>query len=112
MLQIFFQPGHGAVGLGHDPGRRALIQIEPRRLLESWSRHLLVAINAWEEGVLRPLHADWCGRAFHLGKDVAFTLGGTRYEGQFAGLDEKGGMVLKSAGGSRILPLTLMLEEA
>ena len=87
-------------------------EIEPRRLLESWSRHLLVAINAWEDGGLRPLHADWCGRAFHLGKEVDFTLGGVRYEGQFTGLDEKGGMVLKSADGSRILPLTLMLEEA
>lgn len=104
----------------HEPGdapdettlwEEGCAEIEPGRLLESWSRHLLVAINTWEEDGLRPLHADWCGRSFSLSKDVDFTLGGTRYKGQFTGLDEKGGMVLKSADGSRILPLTLMLDD-
>ena len=85
--------------------------IEPRQLLESWSRHMLVWINTWlDEGMPR-LHTDWCGRAFSIGKHVDFDLGGASHAGEFVGLDERGGMLLKCEDGTRLLPLSMMLEE-
>ena len=86
-------------------------EIEPLRLLESWSRHTLVHIHELLEDGVRRLHSDWTGRAFGIGDEVEFTLAGTPYSGQFMGLDEKGGMVLKDGTTTRILPLSLMLEE-
>lgn len=85
--------------------------IEPRRLLESWSRHLLVRINSWlDEGMAR-LHADWRGRAFAIGGQVEVELAAGRHAGEFVGLDERGGMLLKCGSETRLLPLSMMLEE-
>lgn len=86
-------------------------EIEPRQLLESWSRHMLVWIHTWlDEGMPR-LHADWRGRAFGIGEPVEIDLAGARHAGQFVGLDEKGGMLLKCDDDTRLLPLSMMLED-
>lgn len=86
-------------------------EIEPRQLLESWSRHMLVWINTWlDEGMPR-LHGDWRGRAFAIGEHVEFDLAGRSYAGEFVGLDEMGGMLLKCENGTQLLPLSMILEE-
>ncbi len=85
--------------------------IEPLRLLESWSRHQLIWINEWLDGGTAKLHRDWLGRAFSLNKDVTLTHGGETLTGTFLGLDDRGGMVLKTASRERLLPLTGVLEE-
>jgi BirA family biotin operon repressor/biotin-[acetyl-CoA-carboxylase] ligase len=105
---------------GHEPGERpdettlweeGCSDIEPLRLLESWSRHMLVWIHQWlDEGMAR-LHEDWRGRAFAMGREVNATVAGERISGHFVGLDELGGMLVKQGGTTRLLPLTLMLEE-
>jgi biotin-(acetyl-CoA carboxylase) ligase len=102
---------------GETPDRTTLweegcAEITPLRMLESWSRHLLVWINTWQDEGNRRLLADWTGRAPSLGGPVDFTLAGARHHGQALGLDESGGLLLKTDGGTRLLPLTLMLEEA
>lgn len=85
--------------------------IEPLRLLESWSRHSLVWIHQWLEDGMPRLHEFWRGRAFAIGRNVQLRLAGEDLSGQFVGLDERGGMLLRTEGGTRLLPLTLMLEE-
>ncbi|MDH3263934.1 MAG: DUF4444 domain-containing protein [Paracoccaceae bacterium] len=105
---------------GHEPGEtpeettlweEGCGEIEPMRLLESWSRHLLVWIHQWlGEGMVR-LHETWRGRAFALGREVTVAVAGERISGHFVGLDERGGMLLKEGDTTRLLPLTLMLEE-
>jgi biotin-(acetyl-CoA carboxylase) ligase len=100
---------------GADPDVTALheegcAEIDPFQLLESWSRHTLVWINRWlDEGMSR-LHAEWRAKAFNLGEEVDFELGGTRHRGLFVGIDEKGGMLLRDGGATRLIPLTGMLE--
>ncbi len=85
--------------------------IEPLRLLESWSRHTLVWIHEWlEEGMPR-LHEFWRGRAYSIGKEVTLTVAGETVSGQFVGLDERGGMLLNADKETRLLPLTMMLED-
>ena len=86
-------------------------EITPQRLLESWSRHLLVWINEWSENGIARLHRDWLGRAWGVGQDIAAPPVPGGVPGRFTGLDERGGLILNSGGTARGYPLTLMLEE-
>lgn len=80
-------------------------EITPVQLLESWSRHTLVWINKLLEEGFEPLHAAWRERAWEMGEPLP---GG---DGIFMGLDELGGRLVKDATGTRIEPLTAMLED-
>ncbi len=100
---------------GVDPERTTLweegcAEIAPLHLLESWSRHSLVWLHELVESGPARLHRDWTGRAAAIGQAVALTLRGERHEGVFQGMDERGGMLLQTDAGTRLLPLTLMLE--
>ncbi len=86
-------------------------EIEPSLMLESWARHTLVWIHNWIEDGLAKVHSEWTGRAFGIGTETEIVLAGRRYCGQFMGLDEKGGMLLKSGNTTEVLPLTLALED-
>ena len=105
-----------AVEPGQEPDTTTLwdegcSDIEPRQLLESWSRHVLVWMHDWLEDGLARIHSEWTGRAYSIGKTIEIVVAGDTYSGQFIGLDEKGGMLLKIAGNTELLPLTLILEE-
>ena len=99
---------------GADPEATALheegcIDIDPYRLLESWSRHTLVWINYWLDDGMARLHPEWRSRAHGVGEPAApAAAGGAR--GVFLGLDEKGGMLLRAGEGTRLAPLSSMLE--
>lgn len=86
-------------------------EIEPARLLESWSRHSLVWIHEWLSDGIGKLHRDWLGRAYNKGADITVTLPRETVEGTFTGLDEKGGLLLTRDGATRLIPLSAMLEE-
>jgi len=69
------------------------------RLLEAWARHSLVWINRWQDEGTKPLHAEWRGLAFGLGKDVKLSLpDGTTLAGHFLGVDERFGLLLRPGG--------------
>jgi biotin-(acetyl-CoA carboxylase) ligase len=94
---------------GYRPGQTSLIEegcieVTPLKLLDSWSRHTLVWINRWLDDGFQPLHTAWRERAWGMGEDLAD--GGT-----FIGLDELGGMLVKTASGTDIRPLTTLLED-
>jgi biotin-(acetyl-CoA carboxylase) ligase len=100
---------------GDAPGVTALweegcVGLAPVTLLESWSRHMLVWINTWLEDGFRPVHDAWIGRAERRGGAVDFHYAGARRRGRFLGLDDQGAMLLQSADGAEILPLTGMLD--
>ncbi len=80
-------------------------------LLESWSRHTLVWIHEWLDAGIGRIHRDWTGRAWGVGEPISVEVGGEALSGTFTGLDERGGLVLKEASGTRLLPLTATLEE-
>lgn len=112
-LRVFEEAG---IEPGQTPDRTTLwdegcAEVEPLHLLESWSRHTLVWIHEWLEAGMPRLHEFWRGRAFAIGKTVRVTLAGEDLEGQFQGIDERGGMLLKTGETTRLLPLCLMLEE-
>ena len=103
----FLPTGEG----GEDPTRTCLFnegcaEVTPQQLLESWSRHMLVWINRWLDEGLAPLHAAWRERAWEMGE--ALPDG----SGTFMGLDELGGMLVKSEDGTIGRPLTDLLERS
>ncbi len=78
------------------------------RLLESWSRHMLVWINRWEDDGYRPVFEAWLARADGRGGMV--TVGETT--GTFLGIDERGGLLLKTDDGPATRPLLAALSDA
>ncbi len=100
---------------GEDPDQTALseegcTEVDPFRLLESWSRHTLVWINHWLDDGMTRLHAEWRSKAFSMGEEVTVSLPGGDHSGLFVGLDEKGGILLRTGDDTRLIPLTEMLE--
>jgi len=98
---------------GDDPGRTpeqpCLVEegcgeVTPPLLLESWARHGLVWINRWLDEGFRPLHDAWRERAWNLGEPLA-------EGGLFVGLDETGGMLVRTGRTTELRPLTSMLED-
>ena len=94
---------------GEDPTRTCLFhegcaELTPLELLESWSRHTLVWINRWLDDGIAPLHAAWRERAWEMGEDLPDG------SGTFMGLDEHGGMLVKTGGTTQLRPLTALLE--
>ena len=69
-------------------------------LIEAWARHMMNWLHIYLTDGFEPLHREWLIKAHG------------REEGSFLGLDEFGGQILKSEGGTRILPLTQMLERS
>ena len=78
--------------------------VMPLPLIESWSRHLLVWINHFVDDGIAPLHAAWRARAWALGEKLPDG------SGVFMGLDEQGGMLVKTPAGTVLRPLTEALE--
>ncbi|SLN72726.1 hypothetical protein ROJ8625_03873 [Roseivivax jejudonensis] len=81
--------------------------IAPLDLVETWARHALLWIHRWEEEGIAPLHRDWTALAHGLGGPIR--AGG--HEGTFLGLDERLGCLVKTGSGTRLVPLTTLLEE-
>lgn len=102
---------------GETPDRTALDQegcgdLDPIAILESWSRHSLVWINRLDDRDGRAeLHREWSGLAWNLGDSVAMTLPDERLAGTFLGVDENFGMLLKTSGTTRLIPLSRIIEE-
>jgi biotin-(acetyl-CoA carboxylase) ligase len=72
--------------------------LDRTRLIESFSRHLLVWIHSWNEDGFRPVHDAWIGRANDVGKQATFELGGGEHSGIFTGIDDEGNLLLGTTG--------------
>ena len=96
---------------GEDPGVTALYEegcaeVDPVRLLESWARHSLVAINRWEDEGVAPLHREWRALARDIGEDVTI-LG---QSGTFLGVDERFGLLMREGDTTSLIPMSALLE--
>lgn len=67
-------------------------------LIETWARHTMNWLHIWLTEGFEPLHREWLAKADGRGEDG------------FVGLDEWGGLILKDDTGTRILPLTQLLD--
>ena len=78
----------------------------PLDVLESWSRHLLTQLHLWEQDGIGPLHREYAGLVYGMGDAVEQS----GHAGTFLGLDEQLGMLVKTGEGTRLVPLTDLLE--
>ena len=67
-------------------------------LIEAWGRHMMNWLHIYLTEGFEPMHREWLTKAH--GRD----------DGTFLGLDELGGLLEKHEGGTRIRPLTEILE--
>lgn len=68
-------------------------------LIESFCRHFLVWIDAWEDEGFAPIHKVWLERAEKLSTEV--TVGSV--SGEFLGLDDAGNLLVKPGEGAAVL---------
>lgn len=110
-LEIAFWPEDEDTGLTPDVTAlfaEGCADVDAPALLEAWTRHSLVWINRWLDDGPRALHSEWSGLAYGL-NEPAEVLDAS---GEFLGVDEDFGMILKSDTGTKIIPLTALLTEA
>ncbi len=98
---------------GETPDETALYaegcgDVDPAQLLEAWVRHTLAQINIWSDDGVAPLHKEWSGIAHGIGDPIS-VAGQT---GDFIGVDERFGMLLRDANNTHLIPLTQLLEPA
>lgn len=91
---------------GHNPDSTALFDegcgdIELPDLIESYSRHMMNWLHIYLTDGFEPLHREWLAKADGRGEAITYPEDGT-----FVGLDENGGMILKTGNATRILELT------
>lgn len=73
-------------------------------LIEAWARHMMNWLHIYLTDGFAELHEDWRAKAWGLGEDIQ-----SPEPGEFIGLDEQGGIILKTKNCTRIFPLTDML---
>ena len=84
--------------------------VDPTMLLESWARHTLSWVNRWMEDGNAPLHSEWRSMAHDMGETIVLNYGGEEISGIFVGIDERFGMLVRTTGDTRLLPLSGLLE--
>jgi BirA family biotin operon repressor/biotin-[acetyl-CoA-carboxylase] ligase len=95
---------------GLNPDRTNLYEegcgdLDPHRVIESWSRHTMGWLHRLLDEGVAPLHAAWRAKCDTLGKPVD-----SPHPGRFAGLDEDAGMLLELEDGKMtVIPLSEML---
>ena len=82
--------------------------MSPVELLEAWARHMLVALNRWDDEGAGPLHKEWTGLAWAMGDQITYG----DLTGDFTGIDENFGLLLKTDTTTHLIPLTDLLEPA
>ena len=81
----------------HDEGCGA---VTAPALIEAFAHHMMARLHDFMTEGLRPIHADYAARAHGRETDIAYPE-----PGHLTGFDEDGGLILKTADATRILPL-------
>lgn len=108
-LELQIWPDNEETGL--TPDQAALFSegcadVDANDLLEAWVRHTLVWVNRWSEDGTAPIHKEWSGLAQGIGQP--FKLG--ERTGDFIGIEENFGLLLRNKDGTHMTPLTHLLE--
>ena len=97
--------------MGLTPDETALFaegcaDVSPPTLVEAWARHTLNWITRWESDGPAALHTDWRGIAHGIGEPVE----NKALKGDFLGVDEDFGMLIRDGDTTHLVPLSSVLE--
>lgn len=115
-LELRLMRPDGVVEPGYDLENTTLHEegcgdIDRTRLIESAARHFLVWVHTWQEEGFRPVHDAWLPRAYGHKETVTVPLAGNEHVGEFVGVDEHAGMLLRTENGDAVaLPLLDAVE--
>lgn len=73
--------------------------LDRTQILESYSRHFLSWMDRWEDEGFAPVHQMWLFRAADLDRDFSFDGRSGAVEGTMLGLDDNGGLLMRTAKG-------------
>lgn len=88
------------------------IEVDPILLLEAWTRHTLHWINRMTDEGNRPLHTEWEGLSRPPGETLSLRAGAKRLHGEYVGIDEHFGLLMRRDGDMRLVALHELLEQA
>jgi biotin-(acetyl-CoA carboxylase) ligase len=74
-------------------------------IIESWSRHFTAWIDTWEQDGFKPVHENWLFRAHQRNENMEINTPSGKYSGVLIGMDEKGGLLLKEDGVTKLVSL-------
>lgn len=100
-LDIDISENAGRPDPGTDPDRTCLVEegcgdLDRTALAESFARHLLTWVHAWEEDGFRSVTDGYLFRADGYREAIRFGDGADGTEGTFMGLDEHGGLLVRT----------------
>lgn len=103
-LDVDISENAGRPDPGHEPDRTCLVEegcgdLDRTSLLASFARHLLTWVHSWEEDGFRSVADNFLFRADGYRDAVRIGNGAGAVEGTFIGLDEHGGLLLKTDTG-------------
>ncbi len=75
-------------------------------ILESFTRHLLAWLDTWETNGFRQIHELWMFRAADRGGFISISIGDEVLEGTFLGLDDAGGVLVKTGTAMSGMPIS------
>ena len=106
----------GVTEPGHDLEHTTLHEegcgdIDRTGMIESAARHFLVWVHTWEEEGFRPVHDAWVPRAHGYKETLTVSLAGREHTGEFIGIDDHAGMLLRTEAGETVaLPMLDAVE--
>ena len=74
-------------------------------LIEAWGRHMMNWLHIYLTDGFEPLHREWRSKAHAFGETTTYPQ-----KGQIIGIDENGGLILKTETATICLPLTQLVE--
>lgn len=80
-------------------------EIDRTQIIESWSRHFLTWLDSWEQEGFKAVQENWMFRAKKRNQLLSIKTKTAIYQGKVIGLDEEGGLLLKSETTTHLIPL-------
>lgn len=97
------EPGHmTATTVLHEEGCGDL---DRTMIIEACARHFLSWLDAWQAEGFRAVHEHWMLRGPGIGETVRAGVKGREVEGEVIGLDENGGILLRTGKATRLISL-------
>lgn len=107
---LAISPGSGPDEPGRDLRSTRLHEegcgdLDRTMLVEAIARHFLSWLDGWQADGFAPVHQSWMARADGMNKPFALDIGGRAIAGTMLGLDEEGGLLVKTASGAEVVAL-------